>query len=87
MIGWQIDNEISQTSTDAGTQAQFQQWLQQRYGTLDALNTRWTTSYWSESYTAWSQIPIPKHGGVDSGNPGLLLCCGCLSPTHGAATC
>jgi beta-galactosidase len=74
VIGWQIDNEISQTSTDEGTQKQFQSWLQSRYGTLDNLNARWTTTYWSESYSDWSQIPIPKHGGVDSGNPGLLLC-------------
>jgi beta-galactosidase len=74
VIGWQIDNEISQTSTDDGTRKQFQDWLRTRYGTLDALNTRWTTAYWSQTYTDWSQIPIPKHGGVDSGNPGLLLC-------------
>jgi len=74
VIGWQIDNEISQTSTAEGARKQFQDWLQKRYGTLDALNARWTTSYWSQSYSDWSQIPIPKHGGVDSGNPGLLLC-------------
>jgi beta-galactosidase len=74
VIGWQIDNEISQTSTDEGTRKQFQDWLRSRYGTLDALNTRWTTTYWSETYSDWSQIPIPTHGGIDSGNPGLLLC-------------
>jgi beta-galactosidase len=74
VIGWQIDNEISQTSTDDGSRKQFQEWLEKRYGTLDALNARWTTAYWSQTYTAWSQIPVPKHGGVDSGNPGLLLC-------------
>jgi len=74
VIGWQIDNEISQTSTDEGSRNLFQIWLKNRYGTLDNLNTRWTTAYWSQSYSDWSQIPIPKHGGVDSGNPGLLLC-------------
>lgn len=74
VIGWQLDNEISQTSTDDDTRRQFQEWLRARYGTLDALNTKWTTTYWSESYTDWSQIPLPKHSGVDSGNPGLLLC-------------
>lgn len=74
VIGWQLDNEISQTSTDEGTRALFQAWLKSRYGTLDELNKRWTTSYWSQSYSDWSQINIPKHAGVDSGNPGLLLC-------------
>ena len=69
VLGWQIDNEYAQESYDAETKAQFQNWLKARYGTLDNLNTRWTTSYWSESYTAWDQIPIQ----TGYGNPGLLL--------------
>jgi beta-galactosidase len=69
VLGWQIDNEYSDVSFDPDTRAQFQQWLKTRYGTLDNLNTRWTTAYWSETYTAWDQIPIQ----VGYGNPGLLL--------------
>ena len=69
VLGWQLDNEISQISTSDGAHKQFQDWLQKRYGTLDNLNTRWTTAYWSQSYTDWSQIPIPRRGG----NPGLML--------------
>ena len=69
VLGWQIDNEYEEVSYDAATRAQFQQWLKARYGTLDNLNARWTTAYWSESYTAWDQIPIQ----VGYGNPGLLL--------------
>ncbi len=37
----------------ADTQAQFQQWLKAKYRTLDNLNTRWTTAYWSETYQDW----------------------------------
>jgi beta-galactosidase len=74
VIGWQLDNEISQTSADDATQKQFDDWLRNRYGTIDNLNTRWTTAYWSQTYTDWSQILIPKKEGVDEGNPGLLLC-------------
>ncbi len=69
VLGWQIDNEYSEVSYDPETRAQFQQWLKARYSTLDNLNTRWTTSYWSETYTAWDQIPIQ----TGYGNPGLLL--------------
>ena len=69
VIGWQIDNEYEMSSFDAGTKAQFQQWLRARYGTLDKLNAAWTTEYWSEVYTDWSQIPIQ----TGYGNPGLLL--------------
>jgi beta-galactosidase len=69
VLGWQIDNEYELASYDPATKAQFQQWLEARYGTLENLNARWTTAYWSESYTAWDQIPIQ----VGYGNPGLLL--------------
>jgi beta-galactosidase len=69
VLGWQIDNEYASVSYDPETKAQFQEWLKARYGTLENLNARWTTAYWSESYNAWNQIPIQ----VGYGNPGLLL--------------
>jgi beta-galactosidase len=69
VIGWQIDNEYNSYSFDAETQRQFQAWLADRFGTLEALAERWTTAYWSEDYTDWSQIPLP----VGNHNPGLVL--------------
>jgi beta-galactosidase len=69
VIGWQIDNEYANESYGASTQAQFQSWLRAKYGTLENLNKRWTTAYWSETYQDWNQIPIPDHGS----NPGLML--------------
>jgi len=69
VIGWQIDNEYAEESYDPDTKAQFQHWLKARYGTLDNLNARWTTAYWSQTYFDWNQIPIETR----DGNPGLLL--------------
>jgi beta-galactosidase len=69
VIGWQIDNEYANESYGDATQARFQDWLREKYKTLENLNTRWTTSYWSETYQDWHQIPIEEV----SGNPGLLL--------------
>jgi beta-galactosidase len=69
VIGWQICNEYGNESFGPETKAQFQQWLRAKYKTLENLNARWTTSYWSESYQDWSQIPIQE----GYGNPGLLL--------------
>jgi beta-galactosidase len=69
VLGWQIDNEYAVESYDRGTKEQFQDWLKIRYGTLDNLNARWTTAYWSETFFNWSQIPIQLQGG----NPGLML--------------
>jgi len=69
VLGWQIDNEYAEVSFDPATKAQFHDWLKARYGTLDNLNMRWTTAYWSQTYSDWSQIPIE----TQYGNPGLLL--------------
>jgi beta-galactosidase len=69
VIGWQIGNEYQKASFDPETRTKWHQWLQQRYSTLDNLNTLWTTSYWSQTYTSWDQIPIE----TTPGNPGLLL--------------
>lgn len=69
VIGWQIGNEFTDESFDAQTRQSFQQWLQARYHTLDALNKAWATAYWSQSYDRWDEIPLPTGGG----NPGLLL--------------
>ena len=69
VIGWQIDNEYAHASYGPDDKKQFQDWLREHYKTLDNLNARWTTAYWSEAYTDWSQIPIQEK----YGNPGLLL--------------
>jgi beta-galactosidase len=71
VVGWQIDNEYgyAQMSYDDVTRQQFQDWLKAKYKTLDNLNTHWTTSYWSETYDNWAEIPIP----VGEHNPGLML--------------
>jgi beta-galactosidase len=69
VVGWQIDNEYANESYGEGTREQFQDWLKKKYGTLQNLNQRWTTTYWSETYQDWNQIPIEEK----YGNPGLLL--------------
>ena len=69
VIGWQLDNEISAEDYGPAAKAAFQDWVKEHYKTLENLNARWTTAYWSESYTDWSQIPIQEK----YGNPGLLL--------------
>jgi beta-galactosidase len=69
VIGWQIDNEYANESYSDIDRGRFQNWLKAKYKTLDNLNKRWTTAYWSETYQSWDQIPIQS----TYGNPGLLL--------------
>jgi beta-galactosidase len=72
VVGWQIDNEYGYAwmSFDDYTRKQFQDWLRNKYKTLDSLNNHWTTAYWSQTYDRWDQIPIPVG---DTNNPGLVL--------------
>ncbi len=69
IIGWQIDNEFGTVCYCVTCRARFQDYLKERFGDLEALNQKWTTADWSQSYTAWDQIPIPTAGH----NPGLML--------------
>ena len=69
VIGWQFDNEYNRVCYCDRCRARFQQFLQERYLTLANLNARWTTAYWSQTYTAWDQIALP----VGGHNPGLML--------------
>ncbi|MFC9911982.1 beta-galactosidase [Streptomyces sp. NPDC127197] len=58
---WHINNEYC--TSDYGDEAaeRFRRWLQDRYGTLDALNTAWGTAFWSQGYDTWSGILPPRH--------------------------
>ncbi len=71
VIGWQIDNEYgyANMSYDEDTKRQFDDWLKEKYKTVENLNEKWTTEYWSERYDNWSEVPIP----VGGHNPGLML--------------
>ena len=69
VIGWQIDNEYNRVCYCNRCRSLFQQFLADKYGSLEKLNQRWTTAYWSQTYSAWEQIPLP----IGPHNPSLML--------------
>jgi beta-galactosidase len=69
VIGWQFDNEFHRVCYCDRCRGLFQEFLRERYGSLEAINERWSTSYWSQAYSAWEQIPLP----IGAHNPGLML--------------
>ncbi len=75
VIGWQTDNEfnchVAEFYSESDRRA-FRQWLQQKYGSLEALNERWGTGFWSQWYTAWDQIDLPFPAAAEH-NPALIL--------------
>lgn len=75
VIGWQLDNEPGYPfqSYDPVTERVFQEWLQRRYGTLEKLNREWNGAFWSNEYSDWSQIRIPRNSADGGWQPAISL--------------
>lgn len=58
--GWHIHNEYGTLDYGPHAARAFRAWLQERYGTLQALNAAWWTAFWSQRYSAWDQIDPPR---------------------------
>lgn len=76
VVGWQIDNELNCETdvfySDSDTAA-FREYLKKKYGTLEALNAAWGTVVWSQTYTDWAQIHVPRLTIHNSTNPHQVL--------------
>lgn len=70
VVGWQVDNEIGVPSFDREAKARWAAWLAGRDGTVEELNRRWTTDYWSQVYQRFDQVPLKSKGPQ---NPALLI--------------
>lgn len=58
VIGFQLDNETKHYDTcGPRAQAMFRQWLQDRFGTVQALNQAFGLAYWSNSLGSWEELP------------------------------
>lgn len=64
LIAWHISNEYGGQCHCELCQEKFREWLKKKYhGNIDELNQAWWTSFWSHTYTEWSQIESPApHG-------------------------
>ena len=76
IVGWQLDNEFNCENdtfySDSDTVA-FRRFLQERYGTLEALNKAWGTVFWNQTYTDWQEIYVPRKTNNNSTNPHQVL--------------
>ncbi len=63
VVAWQTDNEYGCHDTVVSHSPQavrrFRQWLQQRYGSVTALNWAWGNVFWSQEYARFDEIDSP----------------------------
>ena len=74
--GWQIDNEPpALPDYSSSSQEAFRQWLQNKYKTIDAMNSAWGNAFWSQWFNNFDQIIIPNTNLVGwwGNNPHALL--------------
>jgi beta-galactosidase len=76
VVGWQTDNEYGVHDTircycDDCARA-FRSWLEARYGTVEALNDAWGTTFWSQRYDDFSEVDPPRHTAAEH-HPSRLL--------------
>jgi beta-galactosidase len=76
VIGWQTDNEFGGTDCRCvRCRSEFQDWLRNKYGTLDELNRAWGNHFWGLEFTTWGEITIPdsRTGDWAISNPSASL--------------
>ncbi|MFT4192930.1 MAG: beta-galactosidase [Comamonas sp.] len=76
VIGWQTDNELNTTVSESyseGTAVVFRGWLQDQYGSIDAVNRAWGTNFWAQTYDSFDQIDLPFQLAPSFANPSQLL--------------
>lgn len=70
VVAWHANNEYGWNNRhDYSEDAQqaFREWCKQRYGTIDALNEAWGTTFWSQEVHSFDEVLVPRHmGGDDS---------------------
>ncbi|MDU1905906.1 MAG: beta-galactosidase [Dysgonomonas sp.] len=61
IMGWQLDNE-PRPAQDYGKDAQqrFRDYVKNKYQTIEALNKAWGTAFWSQVYSDFSEVNIPR---------------------------
>ena len=65
VIGYQLDNEFMAEDPYcycAHCRRKFQERLRAKFGTVGELNRRWNLAFWSQQYSDFDQVDLPKPG-------------------------
>lgn len=77
IVAWQIDNEFGHEGSDicycSKCRLGFQKYLDHKFaGNIDCLNDTYGTTFWSQEYNGFDEIPLPSKT-ITTHNPALRL--------------
>ncbi len=77
VAAWQIDNELGHEGSDVCYCPQcrqaFQRYLEEKFeGSIDRLNDTYGTTFWSQEYNSFEEIPLPEET-ITTHNPALRM--------------
>ncbi len=60
IVAWHISNEFGGHCYCDNCAAEFREWLKKKYKTLENLNEKWNTAFWSHTFYDWDEIELPN---------------------------
>lgn len=72
IVGWHISNEFGGECHCPLCQDAFRDWVKKRYDSIEEVNEKWYTTFWSHNYQSFDQIESPSSIG-ENGLHGLNL--------------
>lgn len=60
IVTWHISNEYGGECYCENCEKAFRVWLKEKYGSIEALNKVWNTSFWGHTFYDWDEIVVPN---------------------------
>ena len=60
IVTWHISNEYGGECYCENCEKAFRVWLKEKYGSIEALNKAWNTSFWGHTFYDWYEIVVPN---------------------------
>lgn len=69
VTSWHVGNEYGWNNRydySYESEIAFQSWCERKYGTVEALNEAWGTTFWSQEVRSFDEVSVPRHMGTDA---------------------
>jgi beta-galactosidase len=73
LLAWHVSNEYGGADYGPDSIKAFRLWLRDKYGSIEALNRAYWTTFWSHVYSDWDEIDAPGEPYAENSVLGLTL--------------